>query len=408
MSAPRSGLRPARPPRGLRKLGAARHFLMSGPTPLVRFGVIGAGAVGRKYVRLLQEGQVPRAVLSAVCDADASRAAGLPDGCRFFTSPAEMLDAGCVDAVIVSTPAHCRASIVALALERSLGVVADKPVALQLDQAQALLPAVEAHARPVGAMFNHRTDPGYLRLKAMVDAGEFGRLMRISWYVSHYFRTDAYYRQAPWRGTWRGEGGGVLMNQCHHQIDLFVWLFGLPRRVRAFAPQARHCIEVEDSVTAYMAFDNGCEATFVASTHDFPKRDRVDIVGSRASASKEYTRLEVNRFSSDALRLIQECVDPSTKVAPSATPEVVEFADKGPQHAGVLQAYVDAYLGGASLTATWRDGVQALHLANAISLSALQDRWVELPMDPAALSACLGERLRGTADRETANELMHP
>lgn len=367
----------------------------SNRSPQLRFGILGLGAIGQRYMRHLTAGAVVGAKVVAASDLTSEcEAEALTAGIAFFPSAGAMFASGDIDSVIITTPAYCRADLVDCALHHGLGVVADKPVALHLADAERLETRVGLHIRPVSVMFNHRTDPAYQFVRELLLAGSLGELVRVSWYISHYFRTNAYYSASPWRGTWAGEGGGVLMNQCHHQIDLFNWLFGLPLRVRAFARTSeRRDIEVDDSVTAYMLLPGGCEATLVASTHDFPRRDRLEIVGTRGYLLKEYGHITLGHFSCDTGDMIRRAPNSSTKVEPTVETQELDFPDNGTQHAGVLRNHVEAFNGCAALIANWSDGIRALHLSNALAHSAYKDCWVDLPLNATEFACGLQLRI---------------
>jgi len=361
---------------------------------MIRFGIVGTGTIGRRYIDFFRQEKVAGARLAAICDTDPGCAALARDGgVRFFQDAAVMYGSGAIDAAIVTTPALFRANLVQCAIAHSLGVIADKPIDRHLLEAQRLAPLVAAHSRPVAVMFNQRTDPGFRRIRQLLDSGALGRIVRVNWYLSHYFRTDAYYRHTPWRGTWAGEGGGVLMNQCHHQLDILAWLFGLPTLVHAFARFGRRDgSNVEDTVTAHMELAGGGEVTFIASTREFPLRDRLEIVGTRGAVVKDYNALEVTSFSCDTDTFIVTSPNPSSRVVPEAQTVTETFASKGGQHLEVIQNFVHAWQDCVPLIATWADGIDALHLANALLLSALTREEVALPLDGASYADLL-ERL---------------
>lgn len=363
---------------------------------MINFGIVGTGTIGRRYIAYFRHGKVAGARLAAICDTDPACATLASElGVPFFHDADAMYGSGAVDAVMVTTPARFRAQLVQRAIAHSLGVIADKPVAMHVLEAQGLAPRVAGHARPVAVMFNQRTDPAFRRIKQLLDGAALGRIVRVNWYISHYFRTDAYYRHTPWRGTWSGEGGGVLMNQCHHQLDLLVWLFGLPAQVRAFARFGRRDgVNVEDAVTAYMELASGCEVVFIASTREFPLRDRLEIVGTRGAVVKDYRELHLTCCCADTDEFIASSPNPSSQAVPAARTVTQTFASKGGQHLEVIQNLVHAWQDGVPLIANWTDGSDALHLANALLLSALTATDVALPLDGAGYAGVLARQCR--------------
>ncbi|MDD5351134.1 MAG: Gfo/Idh/MocA family oxidoreductase, partial [Chthoniobacteraceae bacterium] len=242
----------------------------------IRFGIAGLGNMGGIHARSLLEGQIPRAVLAAVADpvADLTPFAGA----KPFRSTEEMIASGEIDAILIATPHFAHVPLGIAALERGLHVLVEKPISVDKAAAQSLLAAHTNPAQVFGAMFNQRTDPHFRKIRELIRNGELGAIRRVNWTITNWFRTDAYYNSGGWRATWSGEGGGVLLNQCPHNLDLFQWLFGMPAKVRAHCHFGRyHDIEVEDDVTAYLEYANGATASFITSTGEYPGTNRLEI-----------------------------------------------------------------------------------------------------------------------------------
>jgi predicted dehydrogenase len=260
---------------------------------------------------------------------------------------------------------------------------------------------ISAHRRPeqiFAAMFNQRTDPFFLKLRRLVKSGELGAIRRVSWTITNWFRTEAYYLSSDWRATWSGEGGGVLLNQCPHNLDLYQWIFGMPAAVRAFCNFGRyHEIEVEDDVTAYLEYPDGMTAVFTASTGEAPGTNRLEVAAEKGKIVIEndqfmFTRNEVpmGEFSrTDAGRFS----------APPVWEVKIPVEGHGPQHDGILANFVAAILDGAPLIAPAEEGINALELANAFLLSTLEDRTIQLPIDAALFEDHL-KRLIASSQRK--------
>jgi predicted dehydrogenase len=348
----------------------------------VRFGIIGLGNIGRYHADYLSKGRVMRAQLTAVCDAFAPLESYAP--LKTFNDPAQMFRSGDVDAVIVATPHYQHTTLGMAALSAGLHVMVEKPISAHKADAERLIAMARRHPHQVFAgMFQLRTEPRYLRLRKMLQAGELGDLVRLSWMITDWYRTEAYYASGGWRATWKGEGGGVLLNQCLHNLDVLTWLFGMPARVRGFCQLGRyHQIEVEDQVTAYLEYPNRATGVFVTSTGEAPGSNRFEIAGTRGKVVLENNRLQFTRNETDMVEFSR------TATVGFAKPEVwhaeIPFSDATVPHAIVMQNFVDAILDGTPLIAPGAEGLHSVELANAMLYSSLTDQTVAMPLDGAA------------------------
>jgi len=334
----------------------------------LRVGVVGVGERGRAYARALADGAVSGAALAAVTDIAPSALAAFPS-VPHFTDAAALLAAGLLDAVVIATPPALHALHTRQALVSGLHVLTEKPLASRLADCKRLRAEIEhagRHGRVVSTAFPLRADLRYHELAGLLERRDIGRLQRVHWTVTDCFRTDAYYRASTWRATRDGEGGGVLLNQALHQLDLWQLLFGMPRRVQGFCAFGRfHAIEVEDQVTAFFEHADGMTGVFVASTGEPLGTNRLEIHGSRGRIALEGSELVVERtghtLSDGALR------------ARISAPEDVErrvLTVGGVSPAGMLQNFVAAILEGAPLLSPASDGTRAVELAHAIFASS--------------------------------------
>jgi predicted dehydrogenase len=279
-----------------------------------------------------------------------------------------------------------------------LHVLVEKPLSVHKADCDRLIAAY--HARPkqeqvFGAMFNQRTDPHYAKVRELIVNGELGEIRRVNWIVTDWFRTEAYYASGGWRATWKGEGGGVLLNQCLHNLDVVAWLLGMPARVRGFAKLGRfHHIEVEDDVTAYLEFPGGATGTFVTSTGETPGTNRFELVGTRGKVVLEQNRLTFLRNEQDMVEWSR-----TSKVGFSKpdtwTCELPIEVHPSP-HAALMTNFVNAILDHEPLIAPGEDGLHSVELANVILYSSLLDRTVELPMDGADFEKKLQQLIDGS------------
>src|SRR3954470_484791 len=221
----------------------------------VRLGIVGLGNIGKFHTGYLLDNKISRCTLTAVSDAFAPGLKpfeGRP-GLKTFASVEEMIRSGTIDAIVIATPHFLHTTIGIDALKNGLHIMVEKPISAQKADAERLCAVAKEHPKQVFAgMFQMRVEPRYLKIRELISK-ELGELVRMNWIITDWFRTEAYYASGGWRATWRGEGGGALLNQCPHQIDLLHWLLGKPSCIRGFAQFGRfHNIEVEDNVTVFM------------------------------------------------------------------------------------------------------------------------------------------------------------
>ena len=232
-------------------------------------------------------------------------------------------------------------------------------------------------------MFQFRTEPRYTKIQRLIQDGELGDVVRINWIITDWFRTEAYYASGGWRATWKGEGGGVLLNQCLHQLDTLQWLVGMPARVRGFCQIGRfHNIEVEDNVSIFMEWKNGATGVFVSSTGETPGTNRFEIVGTRGKVVLENGKLTFTRNDADMIEFSKAAKTGFAK--PETTEENIPIENAEAPHAALMQNFVDAILDGSPLMVPGEEGIHSVELANVMLYSSLIQQTVELPMDSAA------------------------
>lgn len=347
----------------------------------VRIGVIGIGTMGVLHAKWIDEGAIPRAKLTAVSDVDHSRLAAFPNA-KHFAAPDELIRSGLVDAVVIATPHYSHTPIGIDALKHGLHVLVEKPISVHKADCERLL---EAHTDPklvFSTMFLHRLNPAFAYIKQLISSGELGKIMRINWTATHWFRTQAYYDSGSWRASWAGEGGGVLLNQCPHQLDLFQWFFGMPERVCAFCSFGKyHKVEVEDDVTAYLEYPDGRTAVLIMSTGEFPGTDRLEVATDRGKLVYEDGALTLDRTEVSVSEFCHTTRDFMPQLPHTKTPIACE--GKAPEHPGVLRNFVNAILEGEPLVCPASEGIKSVELANAFLLSSLRQKTIELPVNSA-------------------------
>ena len=357
----------------------------------VRIGVIGAGVMGAAHARSILEGKIPRTRLSALCD---KRPGEFPTGkAKIFPDSRSLIRSGEVDAVLIATPHYAHTTIGIDALRHGLHVLVEKPISVHKSDCEKLLAAHRPGSGQVfAAMFNQRTDPFYRQIRALIQGGELGEIRRVNWIVTNWFRTAAYYAGSGWRATWAGEGGGVLLNQCPHNLDLLQWFLGMPSSVRAFCRFGQyHEIEVEDDVTAFLSFPNGATGVFVTTTGEAPGTNRLEIAAELGKLVYENDRLTFTRNEVGMSEFSRTAA--SGFAAPPVTEITFPISGHGEQHIGILKNFVEAILDGAPLIAPAAEGIHSVELANAMLSSTFTGKTVELPLDGKAYARLLKKRI---------------
>jgi predicted dehydrogenase len=350
----------------------------------VRFGIVGVGVMGGAHARNILAGKVANAALAAVYDIEPARTEWLaekhPD-VKIFDSAAGMFKSGAVDAVLIATPHYFHPPIAMEAFAHGLHVMTEKPAGVYTKQVREMNEAA-AEARLVfGIMYNQRTDSVFRKMREMVKGGELGALKRTNWIITNWYRSAAYYKSGSWRATWRGEGGGVLLNQCPHNLDLWQWICGMPHKVTAFCHEGKwHDIEVEDDVTAYVEYANGATGVFVTGTADAPGTNRLEITGDLGKLIYDNGKLELHKLAVSEREFNKTNTEAFS--APKATRSVIKTDGSSPQHVGVLNAFADRIASGeGELYARGEEGIDGLMLSNAMHLSSWLGKTVALPLD---------------------------
>ena len=349
----------------------------------VRLGIIGLGNIGQHHHSYLAAGKISRAELVAVSDAVPEKLEKYKP-LKTFSDGEELIGSGLVDAVIIATPHYQHTTLGIAALQHGIHAMVEKPISAHKADAERLIAAHKKNPKAVFAgMFQLRAEPRYLKMQKLIQGGELGEIVRMSWLMTDWYRTEAYYASGGWRATWKGEGGGVLLNQCLHNLDVMQWLLGMPARVRGFCQLGRfHQIEVEDNVSAFFEYPNEATGIFVSSTGEAPGTNRFEIAGTRGKLVLERDKLSFTRNQTDMLEFSR-----TSKVG-FAKPEVqqvdIPFDNAPNPHAILLQNFVNAILDVEPLIAPGEEGLHSVELANVMLYSSLLNQTVELPMDSAA------------------------
>lgn len=366
----------------------------------MKFGIIGLGNIGRVHAKNIQDGLVEDAELVAVANQPVESMDEFKEqGLACFGDATELIESGLCDAVIVALPTHLHSPIGIQALEAGLHLIMEKPLACHKAEGERILQAIQREDQIASLMMNQRTHPCYVQIKKWIDEGALGELQRVSWTMTNWFRSEIYYQSSPWRATWKGEGGGVLMNQCPHNIDVLQWLVGMPATVRAQCSFGKyHDIEVEDEVNAYFEFTNGATGQFSASTGECPGSNRLEIVGDLGSIITDGSEVKLIR-TSESVSGFSKSTDEMFGT-PETTEEVFQPSETVNQHAAILNNVVKASKGETELIAPAVEGLKSLELAGAMIYSTWIDDEVSLPLDGAAYEKVINEKIAQSKPRE--------
>ncbi|MBQ0102525.1 MAG: Gfo/Idh/MocA family oxidoreductase [Firmicutes bacterium] len=350
----------------------------------VKVGIIGIGNMGSAHALNITTGNCPELELTAVADTSKARrewaAKELPDSVKIFDNADAMLNSGLIEAVIIAVPHYYHPVYAMKAFKHKLHVMSEKPAGVYTKQVKEMNAAAKEAGVVFGLMFNQRTNHVYRKMKELVDSGKYGQIRRVNWLITNWYRPQAYYDSGSWRATWSGEGGGVLLNQCPHNLDLWQWICGMPVKISAHMAFGKwHDIEVEDDVTIYAEYANGATGTFITSTGDLPGDNRFEITMDGATLIVENDKLKVIELE----KSIDEFSATNTDVfgRPKATTIFPETDGLNQQHIGVLNAFASAILHGTPLVARGEEGINGLTISNAAHLSAWLGKEIDLPFD---------------------------
>lgn len=368
----------------------------------VRYGIIGVGNMGTSHAKKFLGGEVENAVLTAVCDLkpekmEKIKALDGAENVKTYADYKEMLTSGEIDAVIVAVPHYFHPQLTIDALNAGIHAICEKPAGVYTKQVKEMNAVAAKSDKLFTMMFNQRTNCVYRKMHDMIANDELGEIKRVNWIVTDWYRSQSYYDSGDWRATWRGEGGGVLFNQCPHQLDLLQWVTGMmPRRIHSFCHFGKwHDIEVEDDVTVYMEYENGATGVFVTSTGDAPGTNRFEILGNKGKlvceVSKEETKLVFHKLE------MPEREFNATYTGGFGQPKQeiinVETDGKNPQHVGILNNFSNAILGLEPLFVDGKEGLRGVELMDGMLLSTWLGKTIELPFDDDLYLSELNKRI---------------
>lgn len=373
---------------------------------MVRVGIIGIGNMGSSHAKNIVDGKVPGMQLVSVCDIDPERIKwakeNLGGEIKYFDNSEEFYkNSDLIDLVVIATPHYFHSPLAIEGFKHNLNVLTEKPAGVYTKQVRLMNEAAEKSDKKFFIMYNQRTNCVYRKLRDLVKSGEVGDLKRMVWIITNWYRPQCYHNSSSWRSTWEGEGGGVLLNQDPHQLDLWQWIVGMPKRIRAFASFGKYYdIEVEDDVMAYAEYENGMTATFITSTGEAPGTNRLEISGTKGKVVVEDDIITFYRNRVDEREFNK------TNKKPFGTPEVwkcdVPTDGENLQHIGIFRNIVDVLENGAEPIAVGTEGINGLTISNAIHFSAWTDSWVELDsLDEDLYYNMLSDKIKNSTFKKT-------
>lgn len=369
----------------------------------VKVGVIGIGNMGSYHMENCAQGLMPEIEITCIADVDKKKlehGAEIIPGVKCFDTAEELIHSGLCEAVIIATPHYFHPPLAIEALKAGLHVMSEKPAGVYTKQVRELIDFAKTQDKTYAMMYNQRTNCVYRKVKELVSSGKYGEFKRVSWIMTDWFRTQNYYDSGEWRATWAGEGGGVMLNQCPHQLDLWQWICGMPSMLRAVCHEGKwHNIEVEDDVSIYVEYPNGATGTFTTTTGDCPGTNRLEITLDRAKIICEVNDsgdfivklYELEKGTQEGINTLEDGFDKM-----EGKWITVETDGKNEQHVGVMNAFAAHILRGEPLIAEGYEGINGLTISNAAFLSSWLKKDITLPIDEDLFYTLLQEKIKSS------------
>ena len=376
----------------------------------VKLGIIGIGHMGTQHVANVMKGACPELELVAIADVNPARREFVTEtyggAVRCFETAEEMLDSGLIEACVVAVPHYSHTRLAIACMQRGIHVMVEKPAGVYTKEVRLMNEEAKKHPSVVfGMMFNQRTNHIYRKMHELVHSGVYGNIRRTNWLITNWYRSQIYYDSGDWRATWSGEGGGVLLNQCPHQLDLWQWICGMPTQIESHLHFGKwHDIEVEDDVSTYVEYANGATGVFITTTGDACGTNRFEIQLDRAKIVAEDNKLTVIEFEMTEQEFSATNKSPFAAVAQHQIE--VETDGKNEQHVGVLNAWAAAILRGEPLVARGEEGINGLTLSNAMHLSSFLGKEIVLPLDEDLYYEELMKRVKTSRRKENVTSVV--
>lgn len=377
----------------------------------LRLGIVGLGNQGKNYLKSFSDGNLPEVEITAVADIDETkfeRAKSFIPGVKCFKTFSELIQSGLIDAVAIATPHYFHPPMVIEALNNNIHALSEKPAGVYTKQVREAIEVASKSDYTYAMMYNVRTNEIFKKVKEIVSSGIYGKMIRMSWIVTSWFRPQSYYDSGTWRATWAGEGGGVLLNQAPHQLDLWQWICGMPNRISAFCSEGKfHNIEVEDDVTIYAEYPSGATGTFICSTGEFPGSNRLEISMDKANLVCEYDNvlgrlvLKIGELKTSLSEFTMTSENAFGK--PDIEWKTIDVPDTGASHEKVINSFAAHILRGEDLIAEGYEGINGLEISNAVFLSSWLGKPVDLPVDEDLFYDLLQNKIKNSKYKKNVN-----
>lgn len=369
---------------------------------MIRIGIAGIGFIAEEYIKLITGGAVQGADITALSSRNAAHMAEIKEkynlkNAVLFTDYEDMLRCGRIDMVMICTPHFQHPKMAISAIERNIHTLIEKPVGVFPEELDALEHCIRNHAHvQSGVLYCRRTNPIYASIKQLLEEGALGTIKRITWIITDMYRPQIYFDSVSWRGTYSAEGGGMLMNQVSHHIDLLVWLCGLPEDMQAhcYTAQERN-IEVENEVSITMEYSGKAIGQFIASTRECPGSNRLEISGSKGQIILENERKLIARtLQTDEKEFAVATQESYGKIPYEEWEQILEAPDNRILQAAIVNNFLRALEGKAQVLCPVMEAIQAQQFIQGAYLSSWQEKKLKLPVDTDAYTAELRKRMK--------------
>ncbi len=365
---------------------------------MVRLGIVGIGTIATDYIELIAQGRICGLELAALCSRREQKVTELKEKfglkARYFSDYAQMLASGCIDAVLICTPHGEHPRMAKMAAEAGIHILVEKPVGIYEKEVEDVLKCLPRSPELIcGVMYNRRASKAYRFVKKYLSETGIGKLVRCTWIITDLYRTEAYYASGSWRGSWGSEGGGILMTQASHQLDLMQWLCGMPAMVMARCSTVDRPIQVENEAELFLEYENGAHGHFLASAHECPGTNRLEICGTKGRITvTEDSQVEILRMDADEREHAKLCRDSFTKIGGAVERYLFDDSDNKIQQAATIQNFIDAVLGKADIQCSLKDGLGSLQIIHGAYISSWLNQPVRLPVSDEIFSEMIAQK----------------
>lgn len=353
---------------------------------MVRLGIVGIGTIATDYIELISQGKVCKMELTALCSRSKEKVTMLNEKfglkSQYFSDYAQMLASGCIDAVLICTPHGEHPRMARMAAEAGIHILVEKPVGIYAEEVEGVLECLSQSPELVcGVMYNRRASKAYRFVKEYLSQTGIGELVRCTWIITNLYRTNAYYASGSWRGSWGSEGGGILMTQASHQLDLMQWLCGMPAAVTARCSTVNRPIQVENEAELFLEYENGAHGHFLASAHECLGTNRLEICGTRGRITvTDDSLVEILRLDVDEREHAKQCRDSFAKTGGAKERYTFDDSDNKIQQAATIQNFIDAVSGKTDIQCSLKEGLGSLQIIHGAYVSSWRGRPVSIPV----------------------------